>query len=76
MTFPLLFPYIILNTVYSIIDSFTFYDNPVMKEVTELFRDTSYGQASALSIAYFLIIFVLTGIVLFLTSRKSYYLEK
>ena len=47
-----------------------------MKEVTELFRDTSYGQASALSIAYFLIIFVLTGIVLFLTSRKSYNLEK
>lgn len=76
VTFPLLFPYIILNTVYSIIDSFTFYDNPVMKEVTELFRDTSYGQASALSIAYFLLIFVLTGIVLFLTSRKSYYLEK
>lgn len=76
VTFPLLYPYVILNTVYSIIDSFTFYDNPVMKEVTELFRDTSYGQASALSIAYFLIIFVLTGLVLFLTSRKSYYLEK
>ena len=76
ITFPLLTPYIILNTVYSIIDSFTFYDNPVMQKVNELFSAMSYGTASALSMAYFLLIFLLTAAVLFFTSRRAFYQEK
>ena len=76
ITFPLLTPYIVLNTVYSIIDSFTFYDNPVMQKVNELFNAMSYGTASALSMAYFLLIFLLTAAVLFFTSRRAFYQEK
>lgn len=76
ITFPLLTPYIVLNAVYSIIDSFTFYDNPVMEKVTELFTDMSYGTASALSIAYFLLIFLLTAVVLLISSRRAFYQEK
>ena len=76
ITFPLLAPYIVLNTVYSIIDSFTFYDNPVMEKVNELFGNMSYGHASALSIAYFLMIFLLTAVVLLISSRRAFYQEK
>ncbi len=76
ITFPLLSPYIVLNAVYSIIDSFTFYDNPVMKKVNELFGSMAYGHASALSIAYFLLIFLLTATVLIISSRRAFYQEK
>lgn len=76
ITFPLLAPYIVLNSVYSIIDSFTFYDNPVMEKVNKLFGEMSYGHASALSIAYFLLIFLLTATVLAISSRRAFYQEK
>lgn len=76
ITFPLLAPYIVLNGVYSIIDSFTFYDNPVMQKVDELFTGMSYGTASVLSIAYFLLIFLLTAVVLLIASRRAFYQEK
>lgn len=76
VTFPLLTPYLILNTIYTIIDAFTFYDNPVMAEVIELFRDFKYGWASVLSMVYSLVIFLLIGIVFLVLSRFAYYTEK
>ena len=76
ITFPLLTPYLILNTIYTIIDSFTFYDNPVMAEVISLFRDMKYGWASVLSVVYSLVVFLLIGIVFLLLSRFAYYTEK
>lgn len=76
ITFPLLTPYLILNTIYTIIDAFTFYDNPVMAEVIELFRDMKYGWASVLSIVYSLVVFLLIGIVFLVLSRFTYYTEK
>lgn len=76
ITFPLLTPYLILNTIYTIIDAFTFYDNPVMAEVIKLFRDMKYGWASVLSIVYSLVVFLLIGIVFLVLSRFTYYTEK
>ena len=44
-----------------------------MQKVNELFNAMSYGTASALSMAYFLLIFLLTAAVLFFTSRRAFY---
>lgn len=76
ITFPLLSPYLVLNAVYSIIESFTFYDNKVTKEVVDLFQNLYYGQASVFSVAYFLIIFLLIGVILLLSAKRTVYLEK
>ena len=47
-----------------------------MQKVDELFTGMSYGTASVLSIAYFLLIFLLTAVVLLIASRRAFYQEK
>lgn len=76
VTIPLISPYILLNGLYSIIDSFTFYDNPVMKEVMNQFNDMNYEVSSALSMVYFAIVLVITLAAAGLASRHVYSAEK
>jgi ABC-type sugar transport system permease subunit len=76
ITFPLLSPYIVLNSVYSIIDSFTFYDNSVMLKVNSLFNELNYEYSSTLAIFYCLIVLLITAIIIKITSKKSFYIEK
>ena len=76
VTFPLVTPYILLNTVYSIIDSFTYYTNPVMQKIQDYFNQTYSSSATTLAVAYCLLVLVVTGIVSWFISRKVFYIEK
>jgi ABC-type sugar transport system permease subunit len=76
VTFPLLGPFIMLNTVYSIIDAFTFYSNPVMIKVESYFSRLAFSSSTTLTVFYCLYVLLLTGVVVGLLSRRIYYVEK
>lgn len=76
VTLPLVSPFILLTTVYSIIDSFTYYGNPVMQKATALFMDLSYELSTTLSVAYAGIVLVIVALIGSILSRKVFYIER
>ena len=69
ITIPMISPMILINVVYTIIDTFTDSANVVMDQINSVFADQQYDRAAAMSWVYFLIIGLLLAIVLFLSSR-------
>ena len=69
-------PLILVNTVYSVIDSLTNSNNTVM----ELIRDTAfasqdYGMSSAMAWIYFMAILVIVGLVMWIISKLVFYYD-
>lgn len=69
ITIPMITPMILVNVVYTIIDSFTDSSNVVMEQISEEFTLQHYNQAAAMSWVYFAIIGVILAVVLFISSR-------
>ncbi len=60
ITFPMLMPITLVCVVYTIIDSFTYFDNPVMMQIQKEFnKPGQLGHASAMSLVFCLIIFII-----------------
>lgn len=73
ITLPLVTPTILLNAVYTMIDSFTNIDNAVIRyTIDAAFNNFRYGFGSAMSWIYFLVISIVIGLV-FVVFRKSIY---
>lgn len=72
ITLPIITPAILLNTVYTLIDSFTNIDNKVIKYAVDMANTTRFGFSSAMSWIYFLVIGTMVGLI-FLLTRKSIY---
>lgn len=75
ITFPLMTPFILLSTVYIIIDSATYYDNWVMLEVGWKFDALQYGYSNTLSLAYCMVIGLVVAAVTALISKRVVYLD-
>ena len=76
ITFPMLSPYLLLNLIYTMIDSLTNMQN----EMVSLIRDyvvsfTDFGYGLAISWIYFSIILVLMMVLFALAGRRVYYNE-
>ncbi|NMO94618.1 carbohydrate ABC transporter permease [Paenibacillus lemnae] len=74
ITLPAMVPFIFLNTIYTVVDLFTFPWNPIMERVTT----SDYGLSSALVWIYFGIILLFLLIVFFGFHRftRAYQLTK
>lgn len=70
ITFPMLLPTLLVAVVYSIVDSFTYYSNPVMEliDITYL-EKLRFGYASAMSWLYFVLIMVILAFVFFVLGK-------
>lgn len=76
ITFPMLGPYMILNLVYSIIDSLTNMRNAVVSLIRNyVVSFTDFGYGLAISWIYFVIILALLALVLGTLGRKVFYHE-
>lgn len=74
ITIPLISPIILLNIIYSIIDTFTAFDNQVMQYIYATgFVDINYGSSSAQSWVFFLLVSLILGIVYRLMGRRVQY---
>lgn len=71
ITIPLITPIILVNTVYTIVDSFTDIGNPAMTQIIRSFNQLNFGQASAMTWLYSLVMTILLAFVLFLFSKNG-----
>ena len=77
ITFPMIRPIILVNSVYTIIDLFTNETNEMMKNIkSTIFNDIKYGYGSAMAWIYFVCIAVILLIVGGLISRKVFYYDE
>lgn len=76
ITFPMISPLIVLSTVYSIIDSFTIFDNRMMSILNdEFFKYHHYGLASAMAWVYFVVIAAILAVVMWIINKGVFYQE-
>lgn len=77
ITFPMISPMILVNSVYTIIDMFTNEANEMMNEIkTTIFSEVKYGFGSAMAWIYFVCIAVILLIAGWLISRKVFYYDE
>lgn len=75
VTLPMLSPIILVNTIYTIVDSFTDIFNPML----DLLKNTAFtgqfrlGYAAAMGWVYFAIIFIIIGIVMWTSKYWVFY---
>lgn len=76
ITFPMSGPYILLNVVYTVIDSFTNIENPLIQSIwNDLSGLKNFGIASASAWIYFIMIFAVLGAAFAVISRRVFYRE-
>lgn len=76
ITLPMVSPMIIVNTVYTIVDSFASEDNKLLKYIYEIgFSNTNFGLSSAMAWIFFAVLAVIVSLVLWLISKRIVYLN-
>ncbi len=75
ITFPMISPMILVNAVYTVIDSFTSQSNRVMTYINEIYLNASGGRvlSTAMSWIYFLLVILLLGLVALVLSSFIFY---
>lgn len=75
ITFPMISPMILVNAVYTVIDSFTSQSNQVMSYINNIYLTASGGRvlSTAMSWVYFLLVIVLLGLVALILSSFVFY---
>lgn len=72
VTFPLATPALLLCVIYSIIDSFVAYNNPIVLLTQQMMSQMKYAYSSAMSWIYFVIIALILSLVGFFGSRHVF----
>ena len=73
ITFPMITPMLIVNTVYTVVDSFTAYSNTLMSRIFSTISTGSYSVASAMSLLYFIVLSVILMIIILIMNRMVFY---
>ncbi|MDD4413757.1 MAG: sugar ABC transporter permease [Oscillospiraceae bacterium] len=73
ITFPMITPMLIVNTVYTVVDSFTSYNNELMSRIFNLINGASYSTASSMSLLYFAVLSVVLAIIIAVMNRMVFY---
>ncbi|MCI8332044.1 MAG: sugar ABC transporter permease [Clostridiales bacterium] len=77
ITFPMISPMILVNAIYTIIDSFTSGKNEVMTYINQVYTSSGGNvRSAAMSWIYFLIVMVVVGIAAALISSYIFYQRK
>ena len=75
ITFPMISPMILVNGVYTIIDSFTTASNPVMSFISTVYKENDV-LSSAMSWIYFLIVILIVAVIASIFSAFVFYQRK
>lgn len=77
ITFPMITPMILVNAVYTVIDSFTSEKNSVMSYISSVYSQADGMELSAaMSWIYFLIVIAIVGVVAAILSTVVFYQRK
>ncbi|MDE5621299.1 MAG: sugar ABC transporter permease [Ruminococcus sp.] len=69
VTFPYVSPFILVNTVFTVIDSFTSPLNTVMERISDMRNEWAFGEEAAMSWIYFVVVMLITGIIVFVLNK-------
>lgn len=76
ITFPMLGPMILVNTVYTIIDSFINDSNVLINRInTLMYTNFKFGFGSAMAWVYFLAVFIILAVVSKIMSKRIFYYD-
>jgi len=75
ITFPMVSPLLLVNSIYTIIDFFMKNDNKVMEHINGVQSRLNYGLSSAMSWIYFAVAVVFIAICSFIISKGVHYYE-
>ena len=74
ITFPMIMPMILVNAIYSIVDSFTSISNKTMNYVYNIaFSNFNFGLSSAMCWMYFVCLGIIMAVIAWLISRRIFY---
>lgn len=76
ITFPMASSSLLLCLIYSIIDSFIAYNNPIVVQTQNLMNNMTYDVSAAMSWVYFALIAVVLGLVALIGSRLVFTYDK
>lgn len=77
ITFPTVSPMILVCVVYTIVDSFTDYNNNVMRSIIDItYTQGRYAYGSAMSWVYFIVIFIIIILISRIVSKYVIYTEE
>ncbi len=76
ITIPMISPLILVNTVYTIVDSFTQYGNKVMEVIYTMISSGDYEAASARSFLYLAVVGALIAVVVPIINKFVFYENK
>lgn len=75
ITFPMLSPIILLNTIYTIVDGFTDASNVLMEKIYDLSMGMQFSTAAAMSWTYFVAVLLIVGALYLIVGRKVFYMN-
>lgn len=73
ITVPMISPLILVNAVYTIVDSMCGVNNVMVSRINWRFTNGNYGYAAAMGWVYFPLVIVLLGILILITRKMIYY---
>ncbi len=73
ITFPLISPMLLTNVIYTIIDIFTDYSNPVIRYIADEAAKVNISYSAAMSWIYFVITFAVMAAVYLIVNKKVFY---
>ena len=76
ITFPMISPMILVNGVYTIIDSFTTNSNSVMTYINQVYTQTGQVHSSAMAWLYFLIVMLILAAAVGIFSAYVFYQKR
>jgi len=77
ITFPLVSPTILVNIIYTIVDSFNDYGNPVLRSINQMaFVQFRYSYSAAMAWIYSIAVLIIIGLVQLILSRKVFYMSE
>ncbi|QUI22297.1 sugar ABC transporter permease [Vallitalea pronyensis] len=76
ITFPMVSPMILVNTIYTIIDSFVSEQNELIERInTVMYTNFKFGFGSAMAWVYFIVVFIILAIVTRVISKRVFYYD-
>ncbi len=73
ITFPMISPMILVNAVYTIIDSFTAESNVIMSYISDAYTEEGQVLSTAMSWIYFVVVLAIVGLVALALSSFVFY---
>ena len=75
VTLPMISPMLIVNIMYTIIDNYISYSNPMFQYIQKVSGRIDFSYASAMSLFNFVVILLLVGAVYLILNRRVYYVS-